>query len=151
MNKYILLLATVATALIAGLFFSFVVAINPAFAQLPDAQYITAMQTINIVIVNPVFTITLLSPVILIPYSAWKYKSILLWMAAAFYIIGGIGVTFGANVPLNDMLAASSVTAATRNAFAGPWNNWHLIRTVAVIISLILLVIACQRSSGRIV
>lgn len=148
MNKYFLLLATVATALIAGLFFCFVTAINPAFAKLTDVEYITAMQTINKVIVNPVFAVTLFSPVVLIPFSAWKYKSLLLWIAAAFYIIGGIGVTFAANVPLNDMLAASSVS---RQAFAGSWNNWHLVRTLAVIVSLILMVMACQRSSDRIV
>jgi uncharacterized membrane protein len=152
--RYFLLLATVATGLIAGLFFSFVVAINPAFAQLPDAQYIIAMQTINIVIVNPVFAFTLFSPVILIPYTAWRYKSVLLWIAAAFYIIGGTGVTFAANVPLNDMLAAFSGAASaaeTRAAFAGAWNTWHLVRTVAVIISLMLLVMACLKSSDPIV
>ena len=153
-NRYFLLLATVSTGLVAGLFFCFVIAINPAFAQLPDAQYIAAMQAINVAIVNPFFTVPFLGAALLIPFAAWRCKSFLIWVAAAFYLIGGIGITFVVNVPLNDMLAAFSglsSAAETRIAFARPWNTWHLIRTLAVIISLILLVISCLKSSDRIV
>lgn len=150
MNKYLLFSATITTALVAGLFFCFVTAINPAFSELPDAQYIAAMQAINISIVNPLFAAAFFGPVILIPLVAWKYKSFLVWLAAAFYLIGGIGITFMVNVPLNDMLARASVLdSSVRNTFAGPWNNWHLIRTLAVIASLILLVIACLKVSDR--
>jgi uncharacterized membrane protein len=141
--KYFLLLSTVTTALVAGLFFGFVVAINPAFAKLPDAEYIAAMQAINVAIVNPVFAAAFFGPVLLIPFTAWKYKSLLIGLAAAFYLIGGIGVTFMLNVPLNDMLAAGTIS---RKAYATSWNTWHLVRTVAVIISLVLL---CLRSSDR--
>src|SRR3954469_23636198 len=119
-NKYFLLLATVTTALVAGLFFGFVVAVNPAFSTLPDAQYIAAMQAINVAIVNPVFAAAFFAPALLIPVSAWKYKSLLIGLAAAFYLVGGIGVTYIQNVPLNDMLAAGSIS---RKAFAAPWNT----------------------------
>jgi uncharacterized membrane protein len=131
MNK----LAIITTALTAGLFFGFVVAINPAFAHLPDSTYITAMQAINKAIVNPVFALAFFGPVILIPIVAYKRKSRLLWLAAAFYIIGGIGVTYAVNVPLNNLLATG---ALERHAFDKPWNQWHLVRTLAVIISLVL-------------
>lgn len=157
-TKYFLLLAIIPTALIAGLFFGFAVAINPAFKQLPDKQYITAMQAINVAIVNPLFVAAFMGPAFLIPLTAWKCESFLIWMAAAVYLIGGIGITFVVNIPLNNMLAAFPVSTSTdvaaadlRRAFAIPWNTWHLIRTLAVILSLVLLVIACLKSSDRIV
>jgi uncharacterized membrane protein len=152
MNNQLLLITTITTALIAGLFFGFVVAINPAFSRLPDNQYIMAMQAINKAIVNPVFAAAFFGAAILTPATAYQLKSPLLWAAAAFYLIGGIGITFMANVPLNDMLARFPVLTASpkeaalaRHAFDKPWNMWHLVRTLAVIISLILLVISCIR------
>ena len=54
-KQLILLLATVTTGLIAGLFYTFSVAINPGLSALSDANYIAAMNSINKVIENPVF------------------------------------------------------------------------------------------------
>ncbi|SFD23589.1 Uncharacterized membrane protein [Chitinophaga sp. CF118] len=157
--QHILLIsATITTALIAGLFFGFVVAINPAFAHLPDAQYITAMQAINKAIINPAFAAAFFGAAVLIPLAAWKNNNhILMWLAAAFYLIGGIGITFVVNVPLNNILevfpvlTASPIEAAhARRAFDKPWNTWHLFRTLAIIISLLLLIISCILPDNKI-
>lgn len=156
--KFLLLgSATLTTALIAGLFFGFVVAINPAFARLSDIAYIEAMQHINRAIVNVVFAAAFFGAAILIPITAWKTQNMLLWAAAAFYLIGGIAVTYAVNVPLNNILDTFQVNGATvidaaqaRMAFAAKWNLWHLVRTIAVIISTILLIITCIRSYSKI-
>ncbi|SHF10990.1 anthrone oxygenase family protein [Pedobacter caeni] len=162
MTRYkssLLALATITTALIAGLFYAFSVAVNPAFMQLPDAQYIQAMQEINRAIVNPVFLFGFLgSPLFLVltvvgfrkgPFSA---KFIWILAAALIFITGGFGVTILRNIPLNNQLEAFSLKGASaeqvkvmRDAFAGSWNNWHTLRTVCSGFSLILLVIACLK------
>ncbi|NSL91236.1 DUF1772 domain-containing protein, partial [Chitinophaga sp. Mgbs1] len=144
----LLIATTVLTGLTAGLFFGFSVSVNPAFLRLTDVQYITAMQAINDVIVNPVFMIAFMGPVFLLPvlgYSYAKQRSegrLPLIIAAIAYVIGTFGVTVACNVPLNDALAAFDVAAASpqqaaaaRQQFANPWNSWHTIRTVFNVIA----------------
>jgi uncharacterized membrane protein len=62
----------------------------------------------------------------------------------------------GANVPLNDTLAAFSLSSSTpqqaaiaRSAFEGQWNTWHLIRTLASFGSLVLVIVARLSPSVR--
>jgi len=152
-NSHVLLVsATLTTALVAGLFFGFVVAVNPAFAKLPDLQYISAMQSINRAIVNVVFAIAFFGAALFIPLAAWQEQRTILWVAAVIYLVGGIGVTYAVNVPLNNVLdtfpvatASADEAAGARIAFVRPWNLWHLVRTIAVVISALLLIIGCTR------
>lgn len=55
LNYILTLLAIIGTGLIAGTFFVFSVAIMPAFRRLPGAEGLAAMQSINVVIQNPIF------------------------------------------------------------------------------------------------
>ncbi|MBC9931029.1 DUF1772 domain-containing protein [Chitinophaga qingshengii] len=159
-KQIVIILAVLTTGLLTGLFFGFEVAINPAFARLNDAQYIIAMQAINDVIVNPVFILVFLGAAVLLPVAAFQQKGSrrrLLWMAAALYIVGVLGITSACNVPLNDALAKVQVTgasaaqlAAARERFAGPWNNWHTIRTIAGVVATAVAIIAClQKESNK--
>lgn len=154
-RQIILLLAVLATSLLTGIFFGFEVAINPAFARLKDAEYITAMQAINDVIVNPVFLFVFLGAAVFLPIAAFQQRGrrkSLLWMAAALYIVGVLGITSVCNVPLNDTLAKVPVSGASaeqlqaaREHFAGPWNMWHTIRTYIGIIATGIAIAACLR------
>jgi uncharacterized membrane protein len=49
------LLAMLGCGLMAGFFFAFSAVIMAALARLPPAQGIAAMQTINVVVINPWF------------------------------------------------------------------------------------------------
>jgi hypothetical protein len=49
------LVAALGCGLMAGLFFAFSVSVMKAFARLPSAEGIGAMQSINVAIINPVF------------------------------------------------------------------------------------------------
>ncbi|WP_046244830.1 anthrone oxygenase family protein [Hymenobacter terrenus] len=156
-NTIVLVLATTTTGLVAGVFYGFSVAVNPGFARLPDPAYIAGMQAINQVIQNPVFAASFFGAPIFLPLAAvlharraWSRRFTLLVCASAIYLIGGLGVTVAANIPLNETLAqfplrtASSEQAATaRTRFAGPWNKWHDIRTLASTVSLVLSICAC--------
>nr|WP_295877063.1 anthrone oxygenase family protein [uncultured Chitinophaga sp.] len=157
-KQIVLILAVLTTGLLTGIFFGFEVSINPAFARLKDAEYITAMQAINDVIVNPVFIFVFLGAAVFLPLAAYQQQGrrrSLLWIAAALYIIFVLGVTSVCNVPLNDALAKVSVSGASaeqlhaaREQFAAPWNMWHTIRTYAGIIATIVAIVACLRKDA---
>lgn len=147
---------TLLTGLIAGLMFSFSVAIIPGLTRLPDAGYLQSFQHINASILNPVFLFTFVLPVLLLPLATiLHYKqggSAWIWMltASIVYIIAVFGVTIGGNVPLNEALAKTAISGASteslsaiRAAFEPGWNKLHTIRTVANIIALAFAIYAC--------
>lgn len=148
-------------ALIAGLFYSYSCSVNIGLNRLPDDQYLAAMQSINVAILNPMFFLSFMGSLIMLPLSAWlSYKAQhvtqanYLITAAAVYIIGAFGVTIFGNVPLNDQLAQFDLATASaaeikhqRVIFEIPWNKLHSIRTLASILSLALVVIACMLST----
>ncbi len=153
----ILLVTTALTALITGLFYSYSCSVNPGLAQLPDENYVAAMQSINQAIQNPAFFLSFMGTLVMLPVAAFmSYRNgitlqfYLLLTAALVYGIGSFGVTAAGNVPLNNTLAAFNLKAATaveisaaRRAFEEKWNSLHQIRTWASLIALILSVVAC--------
>ncbi len=73
-----------------------------------------------------------------------------LLIALLIYIIGVLGVTVLGNVPLNESLNVFTINSATsdeisiqRIKFEGPWNKWNMVRTIASIMALLLVLIAC--------
>lgn len=157
MRDYILLLTALTTALIAGLFYAYSCSVNIGLSSLPDREYLSAMQAINAAILNTWFFASFMGTLVLLPLSTWLQFSIgdhtrfyLLLAAAVVYIIGVFGVTVMGNVPLNEQLASAhlqTLSAQTisdlRNAFEKPWLQYHLIRTVAAAITLVLVLTSC--------
>jgi uncharacterized membrane protein len=153
--------AAFTTALIAGLFYAYACSVNPGLAQLDDRAYIAAMKSINIAIINPVFLFSFIGTLLLLPLSTYlQYQqgvSLRFWFllaATLFYGIGTFGVTVAGNIPLNEALAHFDLQSASANvinkqrmAFELPWNRFHMIRTVAGIIALILVILACLDNS----
>jgi uncharacterized membrane protein len=156
-NTLILTATITATALIAGLFYAYSCSVNIGLGRLPNREYLAAMQNINNAILNPLFFISFMGTLILLPLSAWlNYEQslsgrfLLLAIAAALYITGVFGVTILGNVPLNDMLAGANLKSATVNdiarlrlSFEQAWLMWHNVRTVASVVCLILAVVSC--------
>lgn len=156
-STLVLALATVSTALVAGVFYGFSVSVNLAFARLPDAAYIKAMQAINEAIVNPFFAASFFGASVFLPLATvlharrpFSRRFILLAGASVIYLIGSLGVTMVGNIPLNETLAAFPLAkaspqqiSAARLNFAGPWNAWHIVRTLASTTALALVVGAC--------
>ncbi len=152
----ILLLALVTTALMAGLFFSWSCAVTAGLGKLPDASYLAAMQSINRTILNPLFFSCFFGAALLLPLSAWQAYGMatplrfwLLLGAAAFYLVGVMGVTIFGNVPLNDALdifqldhASAEAMARQRAAFEARWNALNTLRTVASAAAVVLLGLA---------
>lgn len=154
-QDFVVLLGLIASALIAGLFFAWEVAVIPGLAETDDRSYLQAMQQINRAIVNPVFLLPfLLTPVLLV--AAGQLASgagdsavgRLFLVAAAVYGIGVLGVTFARNVPLNneldglDLTSVGETLAAARSNYEGQWNRWNRVRAVAAGGSIVLVGLA---------
>lgn len=158
LQNLILLLTVTLTALIAGLFYSYACSVNLGLGKLTDVQYISAMQSINREILNPIFFASFMGTLLFLPISSWlEYNqsgfSASFWLLAAaaiVYAIGTFGITISCNVPLNESLDKFVVNSATieqiaaqRKSFEIPWNRYNTIRTVAAIISMVLAIASC--------
>lgn len=155
MTTIVLILTATLTALIAGLFYSYSCSVVLGLGKLSDAEYLKSMQSINREILNPVFFISFMGTAILLPVSAFLFRSqgsvfIFLLLAAIAYLIGVFGVTMFGNVPLNDQLDKFDIINSTtdsikkmRETFENRWNFLNNIRTVFSVISIVLVVCAC--------
>lgn len=157
MTNLLLVLTATATALIAGLFYAYSCSVNIGLAKLNDTEYLKAMQSINRAILNPLFFSSFMGTLLLLPLCTYFHyetltnkRFLLLLSATLIYAIGTFGVTMLGNVPLNEALDKFNISTATlteitqqRTKFEKPWNNFHTIRTIASVIALILVIIAC--------
>jgi uncharacterized membrane protein len=148
------------TAVLAGLgtgsLFAFSSFVMGALARLAPAQAITAMQSINIVVINPLFMGAFMGAAacfVLLAATVWQDAgqdyALLVWIAAALYLAGMIGVTLVCNVPLNNGLAVVEASRADAGsiwaAYYRDWQFWNHIRTAAGALSLALLILAIAR------
>jgi uncharacterized membrane protein len=161
--RLLLILATIAAGLIAGLFYAYSCSVNPGLNRLDDTMYLFSMQSINRAILNPVFFASFMGTLVLLPLAAWRlHKSNqpaaarLLWAATGLYALGVFGVTMLGNVPLNDLLdrtmlkdAGTLDLKAVREQFETRWNMFHQVRTVTSVVVLVLCVLACCRLRNR--
>ena len=157
MQHVVLILTGTATALMAGLFYAYSCSVMPGLGRLSDLQFLSAMQSINSAILNPVFFLGFLSPIVLLPLSSYlsystpvNLRFVCLLLATATYFIGVVGVTGVVNVPLNDALTQFDLKAATseslaqqRLLFEALWNMGNLWRTLASFSTSVLVIIAC--------
>ena len=132
--------AALGCGLMGGLFFAFSVAVMRALARLPAAQGIAAMQSINLVILNPVFLATFLGTaaacVVLIAASLLRWQEPgagYLLVGGVLYLVGNMLVTMVFNVPLNDRLAAVApgdpAAAGLWADYLTTWTAWNHVRT----------------------
>lgn len=155
-ENLVLVVGGTLSGLLAGVFYTFNVAIVPALRKLKGTQHIAAMQAINEKIKNPVFFLSFFGPSILLPLAAYLHRGTsqfaLLVVAAVLHIVGAVGVTVVGNLPLNDKLdqhnadhLSESEANAIRTEFQGrgsAWMRYHNIRTLAAMAATALVFIA---------
>lgn len=157
MQTLLLIITTVLTALLAGVFVGYAISVNWALGKLTDREYVRAMQQINIVIQNPLFFLIFMGPVPLLPIVAYISHGAgnpllfaLVLAATIIYIVGSFVLTVVGNVPYNEKLArlrvddaSSGEVAQARHSYEKPWNAMHAVRTIASVVAAVLLVVAC--------
>lgn len=97
--------ATVATGLMAGVYFIYAVAIMPGLRRLDDSGFVAAFQATDRAIINPAFLVAFFAPTALCGVSAFTERGELgyRWIVAALVLNAAIvAVTMVVNVPLND-------------------------------------------------
>ena len=113
-----------------------------ALARVPSANGIVAMQSINVVVINPLFlgafmgTAVLSLGIVALALIRWSHPSAVFFLGgASAYLAGTFLVTMFGNVPLNDRLAAMLVTDPDArevwNHYLDRWTMWNHVRTVA--------------------
>jgi uncharacterized membrane protein len=156
LETVILLFATLLTGLLAGVFFTWNNAITTGIGRLNDVSYLKAFQQMNRTILNPLFYIVFIGPLILSIAATYIYKAYpvyILWMlilATVIYFLGVFIVTISGNIPLNKMLDKTNLADISledarrlRDKFETKWNKLHLIRTISSTTSFLLLILTC--------
>ncbi|MCP4439352.1 MAG: DUF1772 domain-containing protein [Aureispira sp.] len=162
MQTSALLGSTLLFGLLAGILFTWQNAVTPGIGRLDDLNYLKAFQHMNRTILNPLFYIVFVGPLVLSLSSIYVYRSNpnnVLWLlvvATVIYVLGVLLVTIMGNIPLNEMLDKTTLEDSTfeevqtlRSKFEAPWNNYHVIRTIASIGSFVLYILACIIDNGQ--
>ena len=157
-----LVLATLATGLVAGVFYAYAISVNLGLAAQPDASYVATMQAINARIQNPMFFASFFGAVLFLLATLAAHiprpRSGRFWLVAlacALYIVGCFLLTVFVNVPLNEELARVAADASleelsgARAAYEDPWNFWNGVRTVFSSMAFLALIGACLLREDR--
>jgi uncharacterized membrane protein len=138
------LIAALGCGLIAGAFFAFSAFVMKALARLPHGEGIAAMQSINVVVLNPLFLGVFVGTAIVCVLGLidslvrWQTPGAAYVLAgSALYLVGTFLVTRVFNVPLNDALALSAPSdpssAAIWASYVSSWTAWNHVRTAAAL------------------
>jgi uncharacterized membrane protein len=123
--------------------------------MLNNICYLTAFKAMNKAILNPLFYITFILPVLTIPISAYMnygspnfYVFKLLLASTLIYLFGVFMITINGNIPINELLENTDLQKITdtelsslRDNIENKWNNLNLMRTISSFISFLLLII----------
>jgi uncharacterized membrane protein len=145
--------AALGSGLIGGVFFAFSSFVMRALGRLAPAEGIRAMQSINIVVISPVFLGVFVGTALgcagLAVWSIgfWSDAGSGLRLAGCMvYVVGTFAVTMLCNVPRNNALAALPADTADAAAYwagyLGEWTWWNHVRTAAGVAGSLLLVAA---------
>ncbi len=151
--------ALLGSALVGGIFYAFSSFIMKALANVPSAEGIGAMQSINVVVLNPSFLGAFFGTAVLSlvaggsALAGWGRPSATFFLGGAIlYLVGTILVTALGNVPLNDQLAAVSATdPGARDVwerYLGRWTMWNHVRTAAAMAAALLFSLGLFKNAG---
>ena len=149
------LLSALGCGLVAGVFFAFSTFVMKALGNLPPAQGIAAMQSINRAVLNPWFLALFLGTAgacllaMIASLRRWYAPGASYLLAGSLlYLLGAFLVTMLFNVPRNDALASvapvSPDSAKVWAAYLSTWTAWNHVRTTAAFAAAASLTIALR-------
>jgi len=136
----------IGAALVAGIFYAFSTFVMKALGRLPPREGIAAMQSINVVVINPLFLLAffgtggLCAATIATSLLAETEISLVpALIGCILYLVGCIGVTMVGNVPLNERLARTAPDDTDAESlwrlYLARWTLWNHVRTAASLTS----------------
>lgn len=140
----LIIAALLGSALVSGIFFAFSTFVMKALARVPSTEGIRAMQSINVVVINPVVmgvfigTAILSVAIAIISLGGWS-GSLSHWffVGALHYVIGTFFVTAFGNVPLNNQLESISPDKGEQiwGQYLSKWTFLNHVRTTAAMLA----------------
>lgn len=141
--RAVLIAATMTTGLMAGVFGLYTNSIMPGLRKTDDRTFVSAFQSIDRAVINPLFLSTFLGALVLTGLAAVLHlgddaRTLLPWIVAAFVLyLVAVVITFAVNVPLNDALKAAGdpdqigdLAQVRRQFNEARWSAWNLARTL---------------------
>jgi uncharacterized membrane protein len=150
------LVSALACGLVAGVWLTFSGFVMDGLQRLPPAAGIVAMQSINRTAVRPPLMIALFGTAIAcLVLLVWAIRSWgdrragLVLAGSTLYLLGSVGVTGAANVPLNNQLEKLSPETADGavqwTSYVHSWTAWNHVRAITCVAAAALLTIALTR------
>lgn len=138
MSLVLLVAATIAAGLLAGLFYAYACSVMPGLARGDDKTFVEGMRGINVAIVNPVFMLSFLGAPLLAAVAVFLnlHAGPTLWWAVAGFacLLAVLVITGAVHIPMNNALdVGGDDYAAVRERFEASWVRWNVLRTVAAI------------------
>ena len=144
LNFVLTFVSALGSGLIAGFFLAFSIVVMKSLAQQPAPQGIAAMQSINVVVINPMFfaaffgTAAACLVLAVSTFLSWQRPGSAYVLAGSLlYLVGTILVTILFNVPWNNALAAVDPTspegANVWTTYLSSWTAWNHVRTIAAL------------------
>ncbi len=143
--------ATLATAMVAGLMFSFAHSVMPGLGALDDRGFLTAFQQIDAATSSPWMMLTFLgSPVLtlaaLLLHVPGRSPAVPWLGVALVLVVATVLITAAIHLPLNAAIQGVptdlSDVASRRSRFEDRWVSWNVVRTVTSTGSLVALLCA---------
>ena len=158
LNTVVVVLALLGSAVVGGVFFAFSSFVMKALARVPSAEGIAAMQSINVVVLNPSFLGTFMGTALIsilvavLAVMGWDTPSTPFFLAGAFlYVVGTFLVTGLGNVPLNNQLAAVSASdpeaISVWEYYLERWTLLNTIRTVAAVAAVLMFTLGLMQGA----
>lgn len=151
-----LLIAALASAMVAGVFWAFSTFVMASLAAVPGPEGLRLMREVNVQVMRSSFLAVFLATAPLcVAIAAW---AIAVFGApgtgaalggAAAYLGGCFGVTMLGNVPLNNRLARATpdTAEAVWRDYRLRWTRWNHVRTAASLIAAALFTLAFRAAA----
>ena len=138
------LFSALGCGVIAGVFYAFSTFVMKALGRLPPAHGIAAMQSINVVVLNPWFLTPFVGTaagclaLLIMALLRWHDPRAAYWLAGSVLYLAGTFVETGVvHVPRNDALAAAALedpeAAKLWASYLSSWTAWNHVRTLAAL------------------
>jgi uncharacterized membrane protein len=157
----LLLLATMTTGLVAGVYLFYAHTVMPGLGRSGDRTFVAGFQALDRAIINPWFLVTsflgapVLTVVAALFYLQEPARGVLSWVLVALVLdLTTVGITVGVNVPANDRLKAAGnaeqidVTAVRSEFDERRWARWNLVRVVLSVTSFVALLWSLVLAGG---